>query len=75
MSADDRKRLEYEAREKAVRDYNTQMKSSLNRGIKRGEKRLNFLNEQLLKANRMDDLVRAISDEEYQQKLYAEFGL
>lgn len=40
MSADDRKRLEYEAREKAVRDYNTQIKSSL----ERGEERLNSLN-------------------------------
>ena len=49
MSADDRKRLEYEAREKAVRDYNTQMKSSL----ERGEERLNSLNRQLLKMNRM----------------------
>ena len=27
MSADERKRLEYEAREKAIRDYNTQMYS------------------------------------------------
>ena len=28
MSADERKRLEYEAREKAIRDYNTQMYSA-----------------------------------------------
>ena len=79
MSADDRKRLEYEAREKAVRDYDTQMKSSLNRGLERGkiigQERLNSLNRKLFNTNRMDDLVRAISDEEYQQKLYAEFGL
>ena len=71
MSADDRKRLEYEAREKAVRDYNTQMKSSL----ERGEERLNSLNRQLLKMNRMNDLVKAVSNKEYRQKLYLEFGL
>ena len=71
MSADDRKRLEYEAREKAVRDYNTQIKSSL----ERGEERLNSLNRQLLKMNRMNDLVKAVSNKEYRQKLYLEFGL
>ena len=71
MSEDDRKCLEYEAREKAVRDYNTQMKSSL----ERGEERLNSLNRQLLKMNRMNDLVKAVSNKEYRQKLYLEFGL
>lgn len=33
MSADERKRLEYEAREKAIRDYNTQMYSARKQGI------------------------------------------
>lgn len=37
MSADEQKRVEYEAREKALKDYNTQMSSSLARGLKRGE--------------------------------------
>lgn len=36
MSADEQKRVEYEAREKALKDYNTQMSSSLARGLKRG---------------------------------------
>lgn len=71
MSADERKCLAYEAREKAVRDYNTQIKSSL----ERGEERLNSLNRQLLKMNRMNDLVKAVSNKEYRQKLYLEFGL
>lgn len=71
MSADERKRLAYEAREKAVRDYNTQIKSS----FERGEERLNSLNRQLLKMNRMNDLVKAVSNKEYRQKLYLEFGL
>lgn len=39
LSADDLKRLEYEAREKALKDYNTQMSSSEKRGIKIGEER------------------------------------
>ena len=33
MSADERKRLEYEVREKAIRDYNTQMYSARKQGI------------------------------------------
>jgi len=32
ISADDQKRLEYEAREKAIRDYNWQMKSNWRSG-------------------------------------------
>lgn len=32
MSADEKKRLEYEAREKALRDYNSQMSSARRRG-------------------------------------------
>ena len=39
LSADERKRLEYEARQKAIRDYNSQMKSSLEKGIQIGEER------------------------------------
>lgn len=38
MSADEKKRLEYEAREKAIRDYNTQMYSAEKRGIEAGLK-------------------------------------
>lgn len=42
LSADEEKRLEYEAREKALKDYNTQMSSALKRGeqigIERGMK-------------------------------------
>lgn len=35
LSADDRAKLEYEAREKAIRDYNSQMSSALRRGRKK----------------------------------------
>ena len=38
LSADDLKRLEYEAREKALKDYNTNMSSAKNSGIKIGIK-------------------------------------
>ncbi len=38
LSADDMKRLEYEAREKALKDYNSQMGSAFQRGEKQGIK-------------------------------------
>lgn len=36
ISADDEKRIEYEAREKAIKDYNTQMLSAEKRGVQQG---------------------------------------
>ena len=37
LSADEKKRLEYEAHEKALKDYNTQISSAEKRGLKAGE--------------------------------------
>ena len=71
LSADERKKLEYEARQKAIRDYNSQMSSS----FKNGEKRLNCLNEKLLNDNRIEDLKKAVMDESYREQLYKEYGL
>ena len=39
LSADDEKRLEYEARERALRDYNTQIQSAMELGEARGLKK------------------------------------
>ena len=91
LSADERKRLEYEARQKAILDYNSQMSSAREegiqigekrgekhgeaRGIKKGENRLNDLYESLMKDNRLDDLKKAIVDETYREKLYEEYKL
>ena len=79
LSADERKKLEYEARQKAIRDYNSQMSSSFKngeaRGEKRGEKRVNSLYEKLMNTGRMEELKKAISDESYREKLYKEYDL
>ena len=75
LSADERKRLEYEARQKAIRDYDSQMSSSREEGIRIGEDRLNQLYEKLMRDHRSDDLVKAISDKVYREKLYQEYGL
>ena len=39
ISADEKKRREYEARQDALRDYNWQMKSSWRQGMKQGMKK------------------------------------
>ena len=79
LSADERKRLEYEARQKAILDYNSQMSSSREEGIrigeKRGEVRLKVLCDHLLNDGRIEDLRKAVSDEAYKEKLYKEYGL
>lgn len=45
LSADEKKRLEYEAREKAIRDHNTQMNSAEQRGIELALKVLKLKSE------------------------------
>ena len=36
LSSDERARMEYEARQRAIRDYNSQMSSALKRGVQKG---------------------------------------
>lgn len=47
LSADDRRRLEYEERDKALKDYNTQMSSALRQGQKIGEERGRKIGEEI----------------------------
>lgn len=47
LSLDEQKRLEYELRQKAIRDHNSQMKSAERRGERRGEKRGRELGEKI----------------------------
>ena len=87
LSADEQKRLEYEAREKAIRDYNYQMKSNWNagheqgikQGIKQGEQsgeaRMARLAQQLLQSKRLEELERALEDTEYRMLLFEEFHI
>ena len=87
LSADEKKRIEYEARQKAIRDHKTQMKSAEKRGIEagrmsgraegraEGESRINQLILELSKRGRTEDIVKAAADKKYQKKLLEEFGL
>lgn len=87
ISQDKQKRLEYEAREKAIRDHNqllfeAEQRGELRgeqrgeqRGIKLGEARINQLHMLLLQQKRYDDLERSVNDINYQQQLLKEYGI
>lgn len=44
-------------------------------GEQQGEDRVNQLIEKLISLNRMDDIVKSVSDRLYQKQLFAEFHL
>ena len=87
ISADEEKRLEYEAREKALRDHDYLMKSNweagleagekigINKGIEQGEGRVNRLIQLLIANSRTDEIEKAVTDKEYQQALLRELHL
>lgn len=91
ISADDEKRLEYEAREKALRDHDYLMKSNweagleagrkagekigISKGMEQGESRVNRLVQMLIANSRTEEIEKAVSDREYQQALFREFHL
>ena len=87
LSADEKKRLEYEAREKAIRDHHHQMKSNWNagheqglkQGIEQGEtsgvERMARLAQQLIRSERLEELERAVEDQEYRMLLFEEFHI
>ena len=71
ISQDKQKRMEYEAREKAVRDYN----QGILEAEKRGEARINKLNSLLIKDKRYNDLERSANDSSFQKQLMSEYGI
>ena len=83
LSADEKKRIEYETRQRAIRDYNIGMLTAERRGIEAGSKigieegraEINQLILELSKLGRTEDITKAAADKEYQRKLLEEFGL
>ena len=71
ISQDKQKRMEYEAREKAVRDYN----QGILEAEQRGEARINKLNSLLIKDKRYNDLERFTNDSSFQKQLMSEYGI
>jgi len=91
ISQDKEKRLEYEAREKAILDHNQMMLEAEERGEERGEKRgeergekrgeergverINRLHALLIKEKRFEDLERATRDRDFQQQLMLQYKI
>lgn len=67
VSQDKEKRLEYEARQKAIWDYN-QM-------VLEAEERINKLNAFLIQDERFEDLKRSTTDGSYQKQLMEQYGI
>ncbi len=75
ISQDKEKRLEYETREKAIRDYNFLVKKSKEEGLEEGREQINRLHSLLLQNKRYEDLERSTKDYEFQKQLMREYGI
>ncbi|MCI8732614.1 MAG: hypothetical protein HFH57_16240 [Lachnospiraceae bacterium] len=83
ISRDKEKRLEYEAREKAIRDYNQLVKEAELRGKEAGEKigreqeaeRINNLNARLIQEQRYTDLEHSTRNKDFQKQLMQQYGI
>ena len=83
ISQDKEKRLEYEAREKTIRDHNQLLLEAEQRGKEKGEQqgreieaiRINKLNSLLIQHKRYNDLEYSTNNRDFQQKLLSEYGL
>lgn len=83
ISQDRQKRLEYEAREKAILDHNQMILEAEERGREQGRKqgreqgkdRINQLNTFLIQEKRYEDLERAARDKKFQKQLMSDYGI
>ena len=79
LSADDKIRIQCEARERYYRDWRSEIRAGEERGERRGEERgearFSQLTAILLRENRLEDLKRATEDEDYLTRLFSEFEL
>lgn len=71
ISQDEQKRMEYEARQKAILDHNQFVYEAEQRGMNR----INRLNTKLIQNKRLDDLERSANDAAFQQQLMSEYGI
>ena len=82
ISQDRVKRLEYEAREKAILDHNQMMLEAEERGREQGwkqgqeqgEERINKLHSFLIHEKRYEELERSTRDKEYRRQLMDQYG-
>lgn len=73
----------YYAREKALRDWNDSMHTAEQRGLEMGikiarkkeEKRVRTLSQLLMRDKRESDIPNALTDLDFRQKLFTEYGI
>lgn len=75
LSAEERIKMQCEARERFERDMVSAYHYGMDVGEEQGAVRLNRLYGFLAEQNRTDDIIKAVKDAEYRKKLYEEFGL
>ena len=79
ISADEEKRLEYEAREKAIRDHNYLMKENWEEGFHQGEQigeqRLMQLIAKMLENNEYARISNLINNPEFLNEMYKKYNL
>ena len=75
LSADEKKRLEYETRLKYKRDKYAQLHYATRIGREEGAKQINELNKRLIELGRIDDLKRTVEDSDYQEQLLKEMKI
>ena len=75
LSADEKKRLEYETRLKYKLDKYAQLHYATRIGREEGAKQINELNKRLIELGRIDDLKRAVEDSDYQEQLLKEMKI
>ena len=79
LNADERIKMQCEAREQLEHDMASAYRHGIDvgeeRGMELGENRTNQLYKYLTEQNRMEDIVRATADAAYREELYKEFGL
>lgn len=75
ISQDREKRLEYEAREKAILDHNQMMLEAEERGEARAEQRINKLHALLIHEKRYEALERSTRDKEFQKQLMLDYKI
>lgn len=73
LSADEKKRIEYEYRQKCIRDHNSMISSAEASGRAKGEavgeERMGKLVEKLMELGRQDEIPKVVSDKEYRQQM------
>lgn len=79
INMDKNLRYQYLMREKAASDevtiQNYYIRKGIEEGKQKGEQRVNRLIQILLQNSRSDDITRMVNDQEFQQKLFDEFGI